>query len=442
MKAITRKQARGLSLIELMIAILIGLILLVGVIQVFAAARTAYQLSAGLARAQENGRFAVDYLQRDIRMAGHFGCVNDQARLQIAGNLTSHLVTTVPALNFGISIQGYEANNTAPANTITLASPAAGWSPALPTYISNLNPAPRPGSDIVVLRFLASDGVPVTGITGNQVTVDPAKWNVLTNDGIASPALFGIGDCTYADVFQATTVSAGAGAVTASASSGANNNLPIDFASRYTASPSGQTTLYRAEAIVYYIGTRAGAAGSSLYRMRFNTAANGTATLATPPEELVEGVENMQLIYGRDQGTVDNLTGSVTNYQTANVLAAAETEWRRVGQNHGQAASSQFSFSRFAAWRRPLRRHDHAHPAGADRHRGNAGHGASGENVCQLPQCQHGVPECRSTYASRGMQRRAAGQSDRGRCVRGGHRGPVVRYRFRPYQLGQAALAG
>lgn len=332
MKPITRRQTSGLSLIELMIAILIGLILLIGVIQVFAAARTAYQLSSGLARAQENGRFAIDYLQRDIRMAGHFGCVNDQARLQTAGNLTSHLVTTIPSLNFGMSIQGYEATSTAPANTITLASPAAGWSPTLPAYISNLSPAPMPGSDIIVLRFLASDGVPVTGITGTQISVDPAKWSVLTNDGIANPALFGVGDCTYADVFQATSISAGAGTITATASSGVNNTLPIDFASRYTASPSGQTTLYRAESVVYYIGTRAGAAGSSLYRMRFNTAAGGAATLPLASEELVEGVENMQLIYGRDQGTVTNLTGNVTNFETANVLAATEVEWRRVGQ--------------------------------------------------------------------------------------------------------------
>lgn len=36
-------------------------------------------LAEGSARAQENGRFALEFLQRDIRMAGHFGCVNDQA---------------------------------------------------------------------------------------------------------------------------------------------------------------------------------------------------------------------------------------------------------------------------------------------------------------------------------------------------------------------------
>ena len=118
-----RKQSLGVSLIELMIALLIGSILLLGLVQVFDASRTAYQLSQGVARAQENGRFAMDYLQRDIRMLGHFGCVNDQARLQTAGSLSSHLAATDNALNFNISLQGYDATATAPTNALNLAAP-------------------------------------------------------------------------------------------------------------------------------------------------------------------------------------------------------------------------------------------------------------------------------------------------------------------------------
>ncbi|WP_031340774.1 PilW family protein, partial [Xanthomonas maliensis] len=75
----SKRFAAGISLIEMMIAMVIGLVLMLGVIQVFSASRTASMLAEGNARAQENGRFALDFLQRDIRMAGHFGCVNDQA---------------------------------------------------------------------------------------------------------------------------------------------------------------------------------------------------------------------------------------------------------------------------------------------------------------------------------------------------------------------------
>ena len=92
----SRRKNLGLSLVELMIALLIGTILLIGVVQVFGASRTAYQLSEGMSRTQENARFALDYLQRDIRMAGHFGCVNDQARGQIPGGLISHFAANGP----------------------------------------------------------------------------------------------------------------------------------------------------------------------------------------------------------------------------------------------------------------------------------------------------------------------------------------------------------
>ena len=329
MKSISRKHVHGLSLIELMIALLIGLILLVGVIQVFAAARTAYQLSTGLARTQENGRFAVDYLQRDIRMAGHFGCVNDQGRLQTAGALNSHVSNADGRFDFAVSVRGYEASTTAPADVVTVATPAAGWSPALPPYLSNLNPAPAAGSDIIVLRYMGSDGVPVTSIGAGELAVDPAKWGVLTSEGVANPVFFGVADCSYADVFQASSVNAGTGVITAGVSG--LNTTAIDFTGRYTASPAGQTMLYRAESVVYYIGTRAGSAVRSLYRMRFITNAGGLLT-TSQPEELVEGIENMQLIYGQDQGAVDALTGNIASFNTAAVLGTDETQWRRVGQ--------------------------------------------------------------------------------------------------------------
>ena len=85
-----RRRVAGLSLIELMIALLIGTILVLGLVQVFSASRAAYQLSQGIARNQENARFALDFLSRDLRMAGHAGCVNDQSLLatDAGGNVT------------------------------------------------------------------------------------------------------------------------------------------------------------------------------------------------------------------------------------------------------------------------------------------------------------------------------------------------------------------
>lgn len=76
-----RATMAGLSLVELMIALVISLVLMLGVVQVFMASQAASRLSEGASRVQENARFALDFLERDIRMAGHMGCVNDQAQI-------------------------------------------------------------------------------------------------------------------------------------------------------------------------------------------------------------------------------------------------------------------------------------------------------------------------------------------------------------------------
>jgi type IV pilus assembly protein PilW len=62
---------RGFTLIELMIAMLIGVFLMAGVIQIFLSAKQAYRLQENLSRLQENGRFAMDIMTKDIRMAGY-----------------------------------------------------------------------------------------------------------------------------------------------------------------------------------------------------------------------------------------------------------------------------------------------------------------------------------------------------------------------------------
>ncbi len=116
----------GLSLIELMIALTIGLIIMLGVVQVFAASRTAYQLSEGLARVQENSRFAMDSLQRELRMAGHFGCVNDQAH-DPQGTWQPPCCGRTPRAGLRAVDPGLQATNTKPGDAVTLAAtPSTG----------------------------------------------------------------------------------------------------------------------------------------------------------------------------------------------------------------------------------------------------------------------------------------------------------------------------
>jgi prepilin-type N-terminal cleavage/methylation domain-containing protein len=55
----------GFTLVELMVAVTIGLIILAAVSRIFVTSRASYKLDEGLARVQENGRFAVDFLTRE-----------------------------------------------------------------------------------------------------------------------------------------------------------------------------------------------------------------------------------------------------------------------------------------------------------------------------------------------------------------------------------------
>ncbi len=339
---LTRRDAAGLSLVELLIAMTIGLILLLGLMQVFSASRAAYQLSEGIARTQENARFAMDFLQRDIRMAGHFGCVNDQAHLvKNEGDPVVHLgaaLASTHPLNFNFSVQGFEANGTAPGGASVIGSPAASWTPGLPGSISALSPIP--GSDIIVLRYLAGPGVPVTAIGGvpggETLQVAASGWSVLASDGVSQPSLYAVADCSHADVFPAAGAVPGAGDAVTTVQ--VSSPVPAtELQTRYTSQPAGQAMLYRAESVVYYVAE--GASGiPALWRARADS--TGVYALA---EELVEGVEALQFLYGQD--TVANITsttppvGNITSQHTASgVWAAAGGDsltqanaWRRVG---------------------------------------------------------------------------------------------------------------
>jgi type IV pilus assembly protein PilW len=65
---------RGLSLVELMISMTLGLLIILAVTYVFAGSRANYRHQEALSAVQESGRIALESLSRDIRMAGYPGC--------------------------------------------------------------------------------------------------------------------------------------------------------------------------------------------------------------------------------------------------------------------------------------------------------------------------------------------------------------------------------
>ncbi|KRW62835.1 PilW family protein [Pseudomonas sp. TTU2014-080ASC] len=69
-------KQRGLSIVELLVATVIGLLLMTGVLQVFFASKQTYSSNEAASRLQENGRFALEFIAQNVRMAGYLEAAN------------------------------------------------------------------------------------------------------------------------------------------------------------------------------------------------------------------------------------------------------------------------------------------------------------------------------------------------------------------------------
>jgi type IV pilus assembly protein PilW len=115
--AATRQLMLGVTLVELMVALLIGAILLAGAITVYVNSRNAYQTNEILARMQENARFALDILEPDIRQAGFWGLNNGMITVDGAAGAGEPLALAVAGdcvNNFSVDLnQAIGGNNNA-----------------------------------------------------------------------------------------------------------------------------------------------------------------------------------------------------------------------------------------------------------------------------------------------------------------------------------------
>lgn len=93
------RQHQGFTLIEIMVSMLLGLFLLGGVMEIFLNTKQTYRVQDALGRLQENGRYAMEFISRDIRMTDYRGCPTtppslnpaiDPANLPIVGTEGVH----------------------------------------------------------------------------------------------------------------------------------------------------------------------------------------------------------------------------------------------------------------------------------------------------------------------------------------------------------------
>ncbi|WP_323813028.1 PilW family protein [Cellvibrio sp. NN19] len=272
------KKQKGLSLIELMIAITLGLILITGVLQVFISSKTVYTTQQALSRIQETGRLAIDFLARDIRMAGYMGCASRSSEMTVTNTLNN---SSNYQYDFGTAIMGYTAA-TLPAN-------------------HGLSPLPKAGTDLFVLRGAYGSGVQINRNNDSAqvfVTLLGTEPGACADgsdrvSGLCQGDILVVTDCTKARVFQATNVTA-SGGDTNVVHSGANYTPGNAVTSWGGNSGSDEETfkpgaeLLMATSITYFIAT--GTSGRpSLWQNN-----NGVNL------ELLEGVDDMSVNYGVD----------------------------------------------------------------------------------------------------------------------------------------------
>jgi len=273
---------KGFTLVELMVAMGLGIFLLLGLVNIFIGSKATFASQAGMSRMQQSGRFSIDLLQTEIRMAGFSGCFSTIVEPKNTLNINPPPVE----YNIGQPVDGYEATG------------SSQWN-----GVSNLNGLPDDvdeddvtgGTDIVLIRRAGNDGLRLAAAMPNTSATLFIEAN-LNPEPIADDDVLLLSDCSKSAIFQVTNYTVSSGGIqhnTGGSGSPGNwtkilsDDQPFDT----------DATIFKIETKIFFIKPGAGtnnrdAEYQSLWMK------NGTDT----PIELVPGIENLQVLYGEDTG--------------------------------------------------------------------------------------------------------------------------------------------
>jgi len=259
------KKQSGFTLVEIMVAVVVSLILLNGVIQIFSGTKETYRFGEAVSRMQESGRFAMDMLARDIRMAGYQGCAD-------LSSIPPNVIANDPPVTVFNSeaIVGWEYTGS--------------WAPTSPVQPSDIMTKVKTNTDVISIKHASSESMKLTG----NMLVDNANIQVLANTiGVVAGEVLFISDCETADIFRTTSVSSGSSPVTMAHSNSQNTG------NRLSKAYGTDASVFKFNDNVYFVGDtgRKNGRGQIIYSL-FKRSINGSI------DEIVEGVENMQILYG------------------------------------------------------------------------------------------------------------------------------------------------
>ncbi len=299
----------GFSLIELMVAMAIGAVFILGITQMFVAQKTTHSLQLGMSQIQEGGRLAVEMMSRDVRMADYWGCA--KGKINVVNNLD------INDSAVGLTAEKKQAMNFLQAGGIVGHRAVSGEKIASLKVVL--------GSDIITLRGAVSSNCSVTGTDLSSAAIQVASCNVDSAEFVV------ISDCMGGDIFQNT----GAGIGKNLAHNNANSVVPGNnmLANTNAAHCNGRSQCLSQE---YAAGAKILKPYTSTYFIAASSSGSGNTGLFKRDElngrshELINGVENMKIHYAVDtdydatasSNTLDQPTRSANRWMTAAAIAA------------------------------------------------------------------------------------------------------------------------
>jgi type IV pilus assembly protein PilW len=139
----TRPRFLGLTLVELMISLAVGSVIVIGAVRAFSNGRSVYRLADSVARLEENARFALAVVERDVSMAGFWGLTNRANSIEGRAGATG-----------GVEIE--VSNDCGDDWAIDLDSPLAATSNAYTWTCGAYADRARDGADTLVVRRVAA----------------------------------------------------------------------------------------------------------------------------------------------------------------------------------------------------------------------------------------------------------------------------------------------
>ena len=272
-------RMRGISLIELMIALVLGLLVVGAAIGIFITNRQTYTATESLGRVQENVRTSFELMARDVREATGNPC-NSESNMAMVNVVNTPMASWWKAWGNGSinsAITGFDGG-------IAMPDKAFGATPA----------ARVAGTDALVVLSGGDSAVSVTAhapgsaeftVGANDHGFTPGSLLLVCGPNAETGGIIRIGAIFGMTGIAATTTigHAAGGGVTGNATS----NLGLGGAP-FTFGPNALIT--RLHASRWYIGNNT-RGGRSLYQGVL--APNGVVS----DQEVAEGVENMTLTY-------------------------------------------------------------------------------------------------------------------------------------------------